>query len=131
MIRRPPRSTLFPYTTLFRSYFQVSRAVPLCDVQARNLRDGDAIGVAGDYLDPIAGADLAFAEDREIESGSTAAQEVFYHILRLKLHTELITGQARLRDRQLRRSHAKAIADVNVFFPKAFGSEIFAEHSPG
>src|SRR2546427_12725736 len=78
-------------------------------VQARNLRDGDAIGVAGDYLDPIAGADLAFAEDREIESGSTAAQEVFYHILRLKLHTELITGQARLRDRQLRRSDAKEI----------------------
>src|SRR2546426_3469402 len=24
MIRRPPRSTLFPYTTLFRSAFQVS-----------------------------------------------------------------------------------------------------------
>src|SRR3712207_8262663 len=25
MIRRPPRSTLFPYTTLFRSYEEVSR----------------------------------------------------------------------------------------------------------
>src|SRR5260221_9952376 len=25
MIRRPPRSTLFPYTTLFRSFFQVNR----------------------------------------------------------------------------------------------------------
>src|SRR2546429_3759531 len=25
MIRRPPRSTLFPYTTLFRSYCQVLR----------------------------------------------------------------------------------------------------------
>src|SRR2546430_7812557 len=25
MIRRPPRSTLFPYTTLFRSYFVPSR----------------------------------------------------------------------------------------------------------
>src|SRR2546422_1319938 len=24
MIRRPPRSTLFPYTTLFRSYFSVT-----------------------------------------------------------------------------------------------------------
>src|SRR2546430_11386901 len=24
MIRRPPRSTLFPYTTLFRSYFKIS-----------------------------------------------------------------------------------------------------------
>src|SRR5256885_5217789 len=27
MIRRPPRSTLFPYTTLFRSTFNVSLAV--------------------------------------------------------------------------------------------------------
>src|SRR5256885_17115224 len=26
MIRRPPRSTLFPYTTLFRSVFAVDRA---------------------------------------------------------------------------------------------------------
>src|SRR3712207_8789676 len=28
MIRRPPRSTLFPYTTLFRSYFDVPRPCP-------------------------------------------------------------------------------------------------------
>src|SRR2546422_6715607 len=27
MIRRPPRSTLFPYTTLFRSYWQTSTRV--------------------------------------------------------------------------------------------------------
>src|SRR3712207_6618233 len=26
MIRRPPRSTLFPYTTLFRSYVQITAA---------------------------------------------------------------------------------------------------------
>ena len=26
MIRRPPRSTLFPYTTLFRSYFKIHRS---------------------------------------------------------------------------------------------------------
>src|SRR5256885_8258650 len=26
MIRRPPRSTLFPYTTLFRSAFQIQRS---------------------------------------------------------------------------------------------------------
>ena len=32
MIRRPPRSTLFPYTTLFRSALAVSHAVqcPYC-----------------------------------------------------------------------------------------------------
>src|SRR3712207_6968436 len=29
MIRRPPRSTLFPYTTLFRSAAPVPRALPL------------------------------------------------------------------------------------------------------
>src|SRR2546427_3236948 len=28
MIRRPPRSTLFPYTTLFRSRAEQTRAVP-------------------------------------------------------------------------------------------------------
>src|SRR5437016_8642104 len=29
MIRRPPRSTLFPYTTLFRSHLQLERVVAL------------------------------------------------------------------------------------------------------
>src|SRR3989304_194234 len=29
MIRRPPRSTLFPYTTLFRSSFSSSQSLPL------------------------------------------------------------------------------------------------------
>src|SRR5256885_5678281 len=29
MIRRPPRSTLFPYTTLFRSHYVMSVGIPL------------------------------------------------------------------------------------------------------
>src|SRR5260370_23867493 len=29
MIRRPPRSTLFPYTTLFRSHPAIPRLVPI------------------------------------------------------------------------------------------------------
>src|SRR5260370_25286689 len=29
MIRRPPRSTLFPYTTLFRSYLALERRLPV------------------------------------------------------------------------------------------------------
>src|SRR2546426_3835464 len=33
MIRRPPRSTLFPYTTLFRSAREVSQSI--ADVQAK------------------------------------------------------------------------------------------------
>src|SRR2546426_7519327 len=31
MIRRPPRSTLFPYTTLFRSACQIGAALNLCN----------------------------------------------------------------------------------------------------
>src|SRR3712207_7622203 len=40
MIRRPPRSTLFPYTTLFRSYAVVIPAIPAPTTQtsARALR---------------------------------------------------------------------------------------------
>src|SRR3989442_2990291 len=38
MIRRPPRSTLFPYTTLFRSLFQV--AVEVLDLDAHPPGDG-------------------------------------------------------------------------------------------
>src|SRR3712207_4205684 len=34
MIRRPPRSTLFPYTTLFRSYTKVATATALCRMSA-------------------------------------------------------------------------------------------------
>src|SRR3712207_7067992 len=34
MIRRPPRSTLFPYTTLFRSYLKVSRTEGSSGVQS-------------------------------------------------------------------------------------------------
>src|SRR2546422_6222843 len=30
MIRRPPRSTLFPYTTLFRSALRLRRGMPPC-----------------------------------------------------------------------------------------------------
>src|SRR3712207_8470881 len=37
MIRRPPRSTLFPYTTLFRSFPNVQmRAGPACSVVVDN-----------------------------------------------------------------------------------------------
>src|SRR2546429_6434058 len=42
MIRRPPRSTLFPYTTLFRSC--------ACDAFAPAMALGMAVGRIGDFL---------------------------------------------------------------------------------
>src|SRR2546429_6069467 len=51
MIRRPPRSTLFPYTTLFRSLFVFARGVPLESIVA-----GANIGNDNDTIATMAGA---------------------------------------------------------------------------
>src|SRR5258708_20672616 len=45
MIRRPPRSTLFPYTTLFRSDF--------IRPQEHRRRDREAEGLSGPYADCV------------------------------------------------------------------------------
>src|SRR5574344_1542626 len=65
MIRRPPRSTLFPYTTLFRSAWLSSARAVRCWVKSRNERNpycqlptrhgGDSGGTAGD--EPEEGGD--------------------------------------------------------------------------
>src|SRR3712207_7259656 len=54
MIRRPPRSTLFPYTTLFRSGLR-RLGFPVLEVLLEPAVDGGALG--GDALD-VAGPDL-------------------------------------------------------------------------
>src|SRR5690348_17526634 len=41
MIRRPPRSTLFPYTTLFRSILEHDRDVLELLVEIRGVREGE------------------------------------------------------------------------------------------
>src|SRR5438876_8617444 len=44
MIRRPPRSTLFPYTTLFRSRFRLTVAERLAPAGVRRRRRGQGRG---------------------------------------------------------------------------------------
>src|SRR5258708_18047496 len=57
MIRRPPRSTLFPYTTLFRSKgFAADRDLALVSDDFRDLGLQDRILVITDQLAGIAGA---------------------------------------------------------------------------
>src|SRR2546430_523800 len=57
MIRRPPRSTLFPYTTLFRSYF-VGRAVgkhPLApQLSPKKTWEGTVSGFLGSLVAALA-----------------------------------------------------------------------------
>src|SRR2546430_12393073 len=39
MIRRPPRSTLFPYTTLFRSHAAIGKLTGLTDTEIEQARE--------------------------------------------------------------------------------------------
>src|SRR3712207_8977495 len=53
MIRRPPRSTLFPYTTLFRSDTNVIRVGP-----RSNIQDGTIVHVNAGRQCTLIGADV-------------------------------------------------------------------------
>src|SRR5256886_3883847 len=69
MIRRPPRSTLFPYTTLFRSAWQVpqrgskAQLAELADQNARHLLD--SLKIESFDIDERA-ADPVFALGRDL-----------------------------------------------------------------
>src|SRR2546426_8305879 len=92
MIRRPPRSTLFPYTTLFRS--QVRRAVAALDVVARGgerfARDARRVGAhVGDEADRAFRAELdalveALREDRKSTRLNSSHLVISYAVFCLK-----------------------------------------------
>src|SRR2546428_7497520 len=68
MIRRPPRSTLFPYTTLFRSLVQAVLGVPL---------DGLGRSACGRLLAPQAGDPAVVPDDRALEGLDLADAAAF------------------------------------------------------
>src|SRR3712207_7566761 len=64
MIRRPPRSTLFPYTTLFRSHRQ-----------ARQLRRGEEGADAGRRAPPAQGPQQPSGELASADTATRTADE--------------------------------------------------------
>src|SRR5947208_12439509 len=86
MIRRPPRSTLFPYTTLFRSIVQ-----------------GHAGGAGDERVAAGAGGGLAFEEldersadgvDRKSTRLNSSHQIISYAVFCLKKKKEIATTRA-------------------------------------
>src|SRR3712207_8383262 len=97
MIRRPPRSTLFPYTTLFRSYLVVSHrrqslhrpepaqnAVSAASVVCRSRERADR-GADGDARGPAA--------PRRSEEHTSELQSRQYLVCRLLLENKKHTIQ--------------------------------------
>src|SRR5204862_6001130 len=68
MIRRPPRSTLFPYTTLFRSSSSMSR--PTCTFETP--------------LNPSAGSARSGSADRKSTRLNSSHVEISYAVFCLK-----------------------------------------------
>src|SRR3712207_7614163 len=64
MIRRPPRSTLFPYTTLFRSALQPTAMI---DLKLRLVADAPGPLAQNDALDLFVGAAEVRSEEHTSE----------------------------------------------------------------
>src|SRR2546427_9549157 len=91
MIRRPPRSTLFPYTTLFRSYAQVPAFAFAAGgaVDADGLATwepvGGAVRVGEQVEDPIdRGRDDAREGDRKSTRLNSSHSQISYAVFCLK-----------------------------------------------
>src|SRR3989441_1878462 len=84
MIRRPPRSTLFPYTTLFRS---IDGRDGLDQVVRRDVRghaDGDAGRAVHDQVRQPGGQDRGLLQARS-EEHTSELQSLAYLVCRLLL----------------------------------------------
>src|SRR2546430_3030370 len=92
MIRRPPRSTLFPYTTLFRSSPVEARALRIQHHAGDQLHAGDAILTLDTSATKL---DLDKLNDAVAQKESALAQA------RLKAEEEIATSGAALEQKQL------------------------------
>src|SRR2546425_4655450 len=92
MIRRPPRSTLFPYTTLFRSPAPAAAAAPASSVSveavlARNVADRAPQDTGTAFPDSVGTVVLWRSEEHTSELQSLA-----YLVCRLLLEKKKITS---------------------------------------
>src|SRR3712207_9379040 len=71
MIRRPPRSTLFPYTTLFRSAVDTRMGAAPIGVDGPAERHAR---VAGDFVERAPAADLVEGQPGELRHLDTAEE---------------------------------------------------------
>src|SRR3712207_6935207 len=89
MIRRPPRSTLFPYTTLFRSRMRTSPARPALGAQAgftllELLAVLGILALAAAAVSFRLGGSLGTAEDRKSTRLNSSHANISYAVFCLK-----------------------------------------------
>src|SRR5437879_8788672 len=90
MLRRPPRSTLFPYTTLFRSRSSTDEACPAVEVRYRNA-DGPDTSQRG--MPAIPSAYSAHPSSGRSEEHTSELQSPMYLVCRLLLEKKNETAR--------------------------------------
>src|SRR5687768_17818183 len=100
MIRRPPRSTLFPYTTLFRSYDQVRAAAAAARGMMMMQMNAFAIPNPQNF-------DIGRAETRVIPDRPRARSEEHTSELQSRLHLvcRLLLEKKKKNTKQLQNTH--------------------------
>src|SRR3712207_5969153 len=83
MIRRPPRSTLFPYTTLFRSEGELFDQLP------QEIQDAGEIVFAGDSHPPYR---TVGADGKTVTGIDPDIQAALSEVLGVPIRTEITTG---------------------------------------
>src|SRR2546430_8994465 len=86
MIRRPPRSTLFPYTTLFRSILQTDRADVGAKMEAKQVTDLP-LGNNRNFqnlVNLVPGATRAHQIDRKSTRLNSSHSQISYAVFCLK-----------------------------------------------
>src|SRR5260221_9611003 len=84
MIRRPPRSTLFPYTTLFRS---ISAALMLSFPPASLAAASSEVSKTGSGLDWVNRAAMAWSSSMSVRPSEHRSEE---HTSELQSHSDLV-----------------------------------------
>src|SRR5260221_2488598 len=87
MIRRPPRSTLFPYTTLFRS--RTASGLAMLMGNASKILQTVSANIDRDVLEPalLQLSDLIMLTDNCKRAGSSRSEE---HTSELQSHSDLV-----------------------------------------
>src|SRR2546426_1656528 len=88
MIRRPPRSTLFPYTTLFRSHLEARQRrktqVEHQDIVVAAGREAQPFGAVPDQVRVEAGFGQAALQDRKSTRLNSSHLVISYAVFCLK-----------------------------------------------
>src|SRR3989454_4666150 len=112
MIRRPPRSTLFPYTTLFRSDVLHRQGGQAREARRPLLRHGrDLVVDLTRQLPPLRGVEV-IAEERRVDGHDLHVHALRVHVLQPLFGREAHLGRVELRALAVAQHGTEAVAGL-------------------